>query len=146
MTRTTAPQPRGGGLLRTYLWLVLATTALTVVAALLAVGEQERTYTSTAEIVVNPEMTGGAPILPQMGTERATVESGDVAAAAAERLETDVETASEGLSVTVPVDTNVLAISYTAARFRGSPRRAQRRSPASTSTTATPTARRGWPR
>ena len=95
MTRTTAPQPRGGGLLRTYLWLVLATTALTVVAALLAVGEQERTYTSTAEILVNPEMTGGAPILPQMGTER-TVESGDVAAAAAERLETDVETASEG--------------------------------------------------
>ena len=116
MTRTTAPQPRGGGLLRTYLWLVLATIALTVVAALLALGEQERTYTSTAQVVVNPEMTaGGAPILPQMGTERAKVESGDVAAAAAERIGTDVETASEGLSVTVPVDTNVLAISYTAA-------------------------------
>ena len=116
MTRTTAPQPRGGGLLRTYLWLVLATIALTVVAALLALGEQERTYTSTAQVVVDPEMTGGgAPILPQMGTERAKVESGDVAAAAAERIGTDVETASEGLSVTVPVDTNVLAISYTAA-------------------------------
>ena len=86
---------------------------------------------------------GGAPILPQMGTERANGESGDVAAAAAERLETDVETASEGLSVTVPVDTNVLDHQLHRRGCRRRPARARRRSPRSTSTTATPTARRG---
>jgi Mrp family chromosome partitioning ATPase len=72
------------------------------------------TYTSMAEVVVKPRPTSGAPIEPQMGTERAIAQSGAVAERAAERLGERSAAAAAGLSVSVELETTVLDIEYTA--------------------------------
>lgn len=103
------------GLLRTYAWLIVAATAVTLAVAAAVAGSAPTTYTSSAQVVVRPQPTEGAPIQPQMGTERAIALSGEVADRAAERLGTDPDSARSGLSVSVLLETTVLQISYTAA-------------------------------
>jgi len=72
------------------------------------------TYTSSAQVVVSPKPTSGAPLQPQMGTEQAIAKSGAVAERAAERLGTSTRAAQTGLSVSVHPETTVVEIDYTA--------------------------------
>jgi Mrp family chromosome partitioning ATPase/capsular polysaccharide biosynthesis protein len=103
------------GLLRTHAWLILAATAVTLGVAAAVASASPPTYTSSAQVVVHPQPTTGAPLQPQMGTERTIAESGAVAELAAERLGTSPDQARSGLSVSVVLETTVLEIKYTAA-------------------------------
>jgi capsular exopolysaccharide synthesis family protein len=102
------------GLLRTYAWLIIAVTLATVGAALAVSALRPISYTSTSQVVVKPEVTTGAPVAPDMGTERAIAMSGDVNKVAAAALGVPADEAAAGLAVAVPVETSVLEISYTA--------------------------------
>jgi len=113
MTPTTWHRhPRG--LLRTYVWLIVAATAFTLGVAAAVASASPPTYTSSSQVVVHPTLTTGAPLQPQMGTERTIAESGMVAELAAERLGTSPDRARAGLSVSVVLETTVLQIEYTA--------------------------------
>lgn len=114
MTPNNRPR-HSRGLLRTYAWLIVTATAVTLAVAAGVAASAQTTYTSSAQVVVKPLPTAGTPIQPQMGTERAIALSGEVAERAAERLGTEPDTARDGLSVTVLLETTVLQISYTAA-------------------------------
>jgi Mrp family chromosome partitioning ATPase len=110
-----APRPRRRhGLLRTNAWLVYTATVITLGVAALVAATATVTFTSTAEVVVKPQPTAGAPIEPQMGTERAIAESGAVAERAAQSLGEEPAAAQAGLSVSVALDTTVLVIQYRA--------------------------------
>jgi capsular exopolysaccharide synthesis family protein len=102
------------GLLRTYAWLIIAVTLATVGVALALSALRPVSYTSTSQVVVKPEVTTGAPVAPDMGTERAIAMSGDVTKVAAAALGLSADDAAAGLAVAVPVETSVLEISYTA--------------------------------
>jgi Mrp family chromosome partitioning ATPase len=115
MTPTTTLHRRPRGLLRRYAWLIVATTAVTLGVAAGVGSASPPTYTSSAQVVVHPQPTTGAPLQPQMGTERTIAESGAVAQLAAERLGTSPDQARSGLSVSVVLETTVLEIEYTAA-------------------------------
>ena len=104
----------GRGLVRTYGWLIVTATAATLAAAAAVAAATPVTYTSSAQVVVKPQPTTGAPLQPQMGTERAIAESGAVAQRAAVRLGTNPRVARAGLSVSVMLETTVLKIEYTA--------------------------------
>ena len=114
MSRLSGPRTTWG-LLRTYAWMVLAVAALTVLSALILTAARPTTFTASARVVISPDVTeSGAPVTPTMGTEREVVMSGFVASRAAARLGIPKEQTLSSLSVTVPVDTAVLVISYTA--------------------------------
>jgi len=98
----------------TYLWLILTLTTLTVATTFAVVGSRPASYTASAQVVVQPDMGQGSPVQPDMGTEREILTSGLVARGAASQLRVSPAKASSGLSAEVPVDTNVLNISYTA--------------------------------
>ena len=118
MTDVFLPQ-KGRGMLRTYWWLVVVLTLVTLAAAAVVAATRPVSYTSVGQVVVTPEPTDGAPILPVMGTEREVATSGDVAAVAADRLGVSTTDARQGLSVAVIVETNVLEISYTSSSASG---------------------------
>jgi Mrp family chromosome partitioning ATPase/capsular polysaccharide biosynthesis protein len=101
-------------LLRTYAWLIVTMTVVTVLAATALVALRPATYSSSASVVVNQHSNASTSTLPDMGTEREIARSGEVASRAAERLGLAPDTASQGLSVSVPLDTGVLRISYSA--------------------------------
>jgi tyrosine-protein kinase len=110
------PNPdRSPGILRTYFLLIAAVAALTVAAALVATAKRPPVYSSVGSVLVRPETRGGAPVLPQMGTEAVVAKSATVAARAADSLDVSADTASSHLTVTVPVDANVVQLQYTAA-------------------------------
>jgi Mrp family chromosome partitioning ATPase len=113
MTANARHRPKRG-LLRTYGWLILTATAATLVVAAAVAAATPLTYTSSAQVEVRPQQTTGAPLQPQMGTERAIVKSGAVAQRAAERLGTSPRAARAGLSVSVLLETTVVQIEYTA--------------------------------
>ena len=102
------------GLLRTYGWLIVMATAATLSVAAAVAAATPVTYTSSAQVVVQPQPTTGSPLQPQMGTERTIAESGAVAQRAAERLGTGPRAAQEGLSVSVVLETTVLKFEYSA--------------------------------
>lgn len=104
----------GRPLLRTYAWLIITMTLVTVLAATVLLNLRPVTYSSSASVVVNPKSTRGTPIEPDMGTEREIARSGEVASRAASRLGLPSGTASQGLSVSVPLETDILRISYSA--------------------------------
>ncbi|MPZ93361.1 MAG: hypothetical protein GEU96_00330 [Propionibacteriales bacterium] len=106
---------RPPALLRTYATLIVLVTLLTTGSALLVTLLRPSPYVSTAHIVVSAEpVDGGAPLTPDMGTEREIALSGEVARSASRMLDVPVEKASDGLEVEVPVDTNVLELRYSA--------------------------------
>jgi len=111
---TTSRQRHQRGLLRTYAGLIVATTAVTLGVAAAVSSASPPTYTSSAQVVVHPQPTTGAPLQPQMGTERTIATSGAVAELAAERLGMNPDQARSGLSVSVVLETTVLEIEYTA--------------------------------
>jgi tyrosine-protein kinase len=107
-------------LLRTYAWLILTITLVTMAAATTIVALRPSTYASSSSVVVEPESTTGTPLEPDMGTEQQIALSGEVATRAAARLGLPPDAAADGLSVSVPIETNALEITYSA----GSPQEA----------------------
>jgi capsular exopolysaccharide synthesis family protein len=113
--------------LATYAWLILAITAEVVLVALLLPGLKSPTYASSSVVLVEPGIyPNGAPSDPDMGTERALASSGVItqSVAAIENLKFG-QVKRSALSVSVPVDTRTLVISYTSADPEVAKRRAQ---------------------
>jgi Mrp family chromosome partitioning ATPase len=110
----------GGGrpLLRTYAWLIVTMTVVTILTATALVTLRPTMYTSSGKVNVTAAPSAGTPVPVDMGTEREIALSGDVAALAAEQLGRPSDTAANGLSVSVPIEGEVLTISYSAASPR----------------------------
>ncbi len=109
--------PREGGepsLLRLYASIVLLVTLLTTAAGAAVALQEPVVYTSEARIQVLPVATRGAPIAPDMGTERELATSGTVAEDAAAVLDTGAGRALAGLSASVVTETAVLVLRYSA--------------------------------
>ena len=99
---------------RVHAWIVVLVTLLVLAAAFAVALREPIHYTAEARVEALPLMTGGAPIAPDMGTEREVVRSGDVARSAAARMGLTPAEALSGLDVSVVTDTHVLVVSYTA--------------------------------
>ena len=110
-SRLAAPEK---SLVRVYAWIIALVTLLTVGIALLVALERPITYTAESRVEVLPVPTRGAPIAPNMGTEREVATSGSVADDAAARLNSSRSAAVQGLKVSVVADTSVLVIDYSA--------------------------------
>lgn len=114
MSTSTLPRDRDTGMLRLHAWVMIVTTGLAVVVALLATRTDPR-YSATAEVVVAPTITpSGNYIQPSMPTEQRVATSNGVISNAAERLGVPSGQAFAHVSVTVPVDTQILVFTYTA--------------------------------
>lgn len=127
---TAAPSPPTGGivrLLRARLAWIVAVTALVTSSAAAFSMLQTPIYESTARVVVLPEVksAGPAPQPPSMGTEKELVASEVVASPAARNLGVGVAELLDGVQVGVPVDTQVLEITYSSDRPAEARRRAQ---------------------
>ena len=110
------PGPTGRGTLRTYAVAVALTCLLTVLVTVVVAGRAPTAYTSTGEVLIESTSTNAGVGEPMMGNEKQVAESGRVAEIAAERLGlhgSARDGLSQGLAVTVPVDTTVLRIGYT---------------------------------
>ncbi|TDO48556.1 Mrp family chromosome partitioning ATPase [Kribbella sp. VKM Ac-2527] len=114
MSRFAQRMPGSRGIVLSYLWVIVAVTLLTVVAAGATALTRPAEYRATAQVVVHADTSQNSAAIPDMGTEREVANSGIVAATAAKTLATDVTTATKGLSVTVPVDAKVLVFKYSA--------------------------------
>jgi capsular polysaccharide biosynthesis protein len=100
-------------MVRLYAWVMIVTTGLTVVVALLATRTVPQ-YSASAEVLIDPTITpSGNYISPSMPTEQRVATSTDVVSTAAARLGITPVQALGHLSVTVPVDTQVLVMKYT---------------------------------
>ncbi len=110
-SRLAAPEK---SLVRVYVWIIALVTLLTVGVALVVALERPVTYTAESRIEVLSVPTRGAPIAPNMGTEREVATSGSVAEDAAARLDSSRSAAVQGLKVSVVADTSVLVIDYSA--------------------------------
>ena len=114
MRASRIPRGRDTGMMRLHAWVMIVTTGLAVFAALHATRTDPR-YSATAEVVVAPTITrSGNYIQPSMPTERRVATSTDVVSKAAARLGTSSKHVVKHMSVTVPVDTQVLDFSYAA--------------------------------
>src|SRR4029450_9196133 len=122
MSRAFVGEGHARSLLRSYAWLIVAITVVTIIAAITIVALRPSTYSSSSSVEVNSEPTTGTPLPPDMGTEQQIALSESVASRAANQLGLTPEVASRGLSVSVPLDTNILRISYSA----GDPQQALR--------------------
>ncbi len=94
--------------------IVLVTLAVMAGAGLLA-WLQTPKYTSQAAVAVYPSaaLAGGTNQTPDMGTEQGIASSGTVLAIASRSLKVPETTLKTGLSVTAPVNTYLLDISFT---------------------------------
>lgn len=110
---------------RVYAWFIMLTTLLTLGAAGALVASQPEEYTAVAEVELLETPTRGAPLVPDVGTEREVALAGTVARDAASRMDMSVRKARAGLSASAVTDTNVLVIEYTAATRRAALRGAE---------------------
>jgi Mrp family chromosome partitioning ATPase len=116
MSRFVQRMPRSPNIILSYLWVIVAVTLLTAFAAAATMTSRPQLYVGTAQVVVYPDSNkDGVAAAPNMGTEREVANSGVVAAAAATAMGVDITTATEGLSVSVPVDADVLVFKYSGA-------------------------------
>lgn len=116
MSRATVEEAEGRPLLRRYAWLIVTVT-VTIVVAITIVVLSPSTYSSSSSVVVEPAPTPKNALPPNMEIERYIVFSGEVDSRAAHRHGLPpyaASSAEEGLSVSVPSDTNILNISYSA--------------------------------
>ena len=115
MSRYSLSRRSSRGFIRTYFWMILSLTALTIVAAVAVTLSKPIEYVATSQVLVSadPARTNSNG-QPDMGTERALASSGVVTNAAAARLNISPGAALTGLSVSVPVDANVLNFAYSA--------------------------------
>lgn len=95
---------------------IAAVVLLVVLGAAFVSWSRTPTYRSSADVLVQPRLyaAGVAPQVPDMGTEMAVATSAAVLMIAAHRLDVPVSTLRNGASVSVPLNTHVLHISYTA--------------------------------
>jgi Mrp family chromosome partitioning ATPase len=115
MSVTSQQPPIARGIIRSYLWVIVAVTLLTAVAAGATMMTRPKMYVAQAQVVVYSDSSKGAgTVPPDMGTEREVANSGMVAIVAAKLMGTPIDTATKGLSVSVPVDANVLQFKYSA--------------------------------
>jgi Mrp family chromosome partitioning ATPase/capsular polysaccharide biosynthesis protein len=105
--------------LRAHLALIAFITLLTVGGAFAATVNQPAKYTASSSVVVRPQiMPNGGVQLPDMVTEKQVALSGAVAHRAADLLPTPSGNIRAGLGVSVPIDSSILNISYTASTAR----------------------------
>lgn len=98
--------------LRYWSW-ILVTTAVVTAAAVGVAQVQTPIYTSQATVAVYPASGTSSGVQPfVMGTEKGIASSGAVLSIASQDLLIPVSKLQHGLSVTVPVDADLLEISY----------------------------------
>jgi Mrp family chromosome partitioning ATPase/capsular polysaccharide biosynthesis protein len=99
--------------------LIAFITLLTVAGALAATHRQPSKYKATAAVVVHAQLLPSGGIEPaDMVTEKQIALSGNVARRAADLLPGPSNDIRAGLSVSVPIDSDVLNISYTSSSAR----------------------------
>ena len=118
-TPPTVPQRPGVSvrLLRVRARWFVGTILLVVLGAAIVSWTQPRTYEATAQVVVLAEVEPGdtaTPPTPAMGTEKGLVTTDVVARTAARRLGVPVGRILDAASVTVPPQTQILAITCSA--------------------------------
>ena len=105
---------------------ILVVSGLVLLSAVVFSLLQTPTYKSQAQVLVQSRpATVGSTREPDMNTEKQVAMSARVAEVAGRRLGLSPEHASRGLSVTVPVETATLVLSYAHARPEEARRRAQ---------------------
>jgi len=108
------------------LLLILSVTLVTVGGAALLAWSQTPVYQSAADVVVEPATTtASSQQALDMGTEKGLASSGTVIAIAAQSLGVPEVQLDNGLSVSVPVDTDLLRIAYSYPNRHEARRRAQ---------------------
>jgi succinoglycan biosynthesis transport protein ExoP len=108
------------------LWILLVTSA--VVGGAVAISwSRTPVYKSHVDVVVQPRLftQTSAPQAPDMGTEKAVASSGVVLENASSSLGMSAAELHRGLSVGVPLQTNILRISYASTDPAQAQRRAQ---------------------
>ncbi len=114
MRTSSLASVRDTGMLRLYAWVMIITAGLAVAVAL-HVTQTEPQYSASAEVVLAPTITrSGNYIQPSMPTEQRVANSTEVLSDAARRVGVPTEQVAERISVTVPVDTQILVLTYTA--------------------------------
>ena len=92
----TTPFTGEKSLLRLYVWLVVLVTLLTLAVGAVLALHRPASFSTAAKVELMPVATRGAPIAPDMATERELAGSGSVAEDAATRLGTTAEAAVPG--------------------------------------------------
>jgi polysaccharide biosynthesis transport protein len=107
-------------------WMVLVTLVVVAAAALLSYS-RTATYRAAADVLVQPRLfaAGTPPQAPDMGSEKAAAGSTVVLDAAGRALGISADRLSHGLTVSVPLNTHVLHISYSSANAEQAQQRAQ---------------------
>jgi succinoglycan biosynthesis transport protein ExoP len=107
-------------------WMIVVMLAA-IAAAVFVSWSQKPVYRSSAEVVVPPRVysAGTAPQVPDMGTEKAVATSEAVLQRASRMIGVSTAELAHGLSVSVPLNTNVLHIGYASPNPREARRRAQ---------------------
>jgi succinoglycan biosynthesis transport protein ExoP len=98
-------------LLKQWSWILLITAVVTAGAAVLA-ELQTPIYKAQAEVAVYPPSWAGSAVPIVLGTEKGIVSSDAVLSIASQSLLIYESTMRHGLSITIPVDTDLLVISY----------------------------------
>jgi Mrp family chromosome partitioning ATPase/capsular polysaccharide biosynthesis protein len=96
-------------------WLLVTATVVTLGSAAAFALTRPSGYVATAQVVLGPELAGGAALRPEMASEREIATSGAVTDRAANRLGLSAEQAAEGLTVSAVIESSVLNIRYSAA-------------------------------
>jgi capsular exopolysaccharide synthesis family protein len=113
--RRFTPGERGSWsrvLLKHWSWILLITAAVTAGAAALA-EMQTPIYRAQAEVAVYPANSAGSGLQPfVMGTEKGVASSGAVLSVASQFLFTSESKLQRGLSIRIPVDSDILQISF----------------------------------
>ena len=127
-------------------WILGVTLAVVAAAALFAF-TQTKSYTATADALVEPSAAagGGAAQQPVLATEESVVSSGAVLSKASQAIGVPVAELSHGLSVTAKGASYVLHISYTNPNPHVAQQRAQAVAQAYTSFRSTTPAANGAP-
>ena len=94
-------------------WMLLVTTLVVGAASMLS-WSSTSVYRAAADVLVQPRLfaAGTAPQAPDMGSEKAAASSTVVLNIAAQALGISTGSLADGISVSVPLNTHVLHISY----------------------------------
>ena len=105
-------QPRSKSFLEAHVWIILFAMVSSVLAAVAFFALGPTKYAASSSVSVKPEVFNGVPTAANMSTEAAIASSGNVLRRAANLLHEPVQVVQQGLSVTNPVDTTVLGITF----------------------------------
>ncbi len=119
--------PRHRSLLRVHArWILTIALVALASACLLSWAFSDPVYRSEARVLVNPALTpGGAPLTPDMETERQVVVSAAVTSEAARGSGTSTAHLQRRLTTSVPADSSVLVLRYSDTTAETAQRRAQ---------------------